>query len=76
LKGFLLFGAWCQRGSVLTSMHVGDVVYHLVYLVYLVSLSIVGLWTCKNLCVMVCDGWWSGELELFKFVRPICASVM
>jgi hypothetical protein len=41
---------------VLTSMHVGDVVYHLVYIVYLVSLSIVGLWTCKNLCVMVCDG--------------------
>jgi hypothetical protein len=38
---------------VLTSMHVGDAVYHLVYLV---SLSIVGLWTCKNLCVIVCDG--------------------
>jgi hypothetical protein len=62
------FGAWCQRGSVLTIYPCGGGVYLHVYLS--IYFRIVGM------CGLICAVWWLVKnLELFKFVRPICASV-
>jgi hypothetical protein len=53
LKGLLLFGAWCQRGSELTIIYV--VACSL--LARFIALSTyLTLWTCKNLSCGVMDG--------------------
>jgi hypothetical protein len=52
IEGPPLFGAWCQRGSVLTIYPCGVVCISM-----FIYLSILGLWTCVDLFVW-CDGWW------------------
>jgi hypothetical protein len=68
IEGPPLFGAWCERGSVLTIYPCGGGVYLHVYLS--IYPRIVDMYE------LMCVVWWLVKnLELFKFVRPNCASV-
>jgi hypothetical protein len=68
IEGPPLFGAWCQRGSVLTIYPCGGGVYLRIYL--FIYLRIVDMYE------LICVVWWVVKnLEPLRFVRPNCASM-